>query len=100
MKERDPHVLICHPGTTAFGVELAAADKLVFFGPPMSGNFTYQQACERLSSAEQRSATTYVYHLSSSPAEHALFGNVLHGVEINNNIVNTLNTVLHTSLCM
>lgn len=95
MKKPDPKVLICHPETTAFGVELAAADKLIFFGPPLSGDFKYQQAFERLSSSEQKSDRTYVYHMASSPAEKKLFGNIARGVAVNNNIVSAFTEIIH-----
>jgi len=96
MQERDPKVLICHPETTAFGVELAAADKLVFFGPPMSGDFKYQQAFERLSSSEQKSDRTFVYHMASSTAERKLFGNIARGVAVNNNIVSAFTEIIYS----
>ena len=98
MRQPDPKVLVCHPETTAFGVELAAADKLVFFGPPMSGNFKYQQAFERLSSSEQKSDRTYVYHMASSPAEKKLFGNIARGVVVNNNIVSAFTEIIHAQV--
>lgn len=95
MQSEDPKVLVCHPETTAFGVELAAADKLVFFGPPLSGDFKYQQAFERLSSSEQKADRTYVYHMASSPAEKKLFGNIARGVAVNNNIVSAFTEIIH-----
>lgn len=74
---------IFHPRTTAFGVELAAADTMVFYGPPLSGEFVYQQAEERLSSLKQSSDHIHIYHMSSTPEERALFSNIMRGVSIN-----------------
>jgi hypothetical protein len=96
MKTPNPKVLVCHPETTAFGVELAAADKLVFFGPPLSGDFKYQQAFERLSSSEQQSDKTFVYHMAGSPAERKLFANIQRGVDVNNNIVSAFTEIIQT----
>ena len=76
-------ILLCHPRTTAFGVELAAADTMVFFGPPLSGDFVYQQAIERMSSLKQKAASCQIIHLSSTWEERKLFTSIRNGVSIN-----------------
>lgn len=76
-------ILLCHPKTTAFGVELAAADTMIFFGPPMSGEFVYQQAIERMSSLKQKAASCQLIHLSSTMEERKLFQSIKDGVDIN-----------------
>ena len=85
-------IILCHPKTTAFGVELAAADTMVFFGPPMSGEFVYQQAIERMSSLKQKAASCQLIHLSSTPEERKLFQSIKNGVDINETI-NSMFTV-------
>ena len=76
-------VLLCHPQTTAFGVELSAADTMIFYGPPMSGEFVYQQAIERLSSLSQKASQVGIVHLTSSAEERKLFAAIKDGVQIN-----------------
>lgn len=83
---------VFHPRTTAFGVELAAADTMVFYGPPLSGEFVYQQAEERLSSLKQQSDHIHIYHMSSTPEERRLFSNIMRGVSVNE-AINDLFTV-------
>ena len=53
LNEASPRVLVCHPRTTAFGVELSSADLMIFDGVCLSGDFVYGQALARLSSAKQ-----------------------------------------------
>lgn len=53
-------VLVAHPRTVAFGVELAAADMIIFDGAPLSGDFVFGQAVERLSSIKQAGQVTIV----------------------------------------
>lgn len=72
-EEKDPRVLICHPTTTAYGVELSAADTMIFNGPPPLGNFVFGQALERLSSAKQHAKSISVIRMSSTPEESKLF---------------------------
>ncbi|HDW3986183.1 TPA: DEAD/DEAH box helicase [Escherichia coli] len=84
--QEDPNtyqIILCHPRTTAFGVELAAADTMVFFGPPLSGEFVYQQAIERMSSLKQKAASCQIIHLSSTWEERQLFSSIRKGVSIN-----------------
>lgn len=78
----NPKVLICHPTTTAFGVELSAADTMIFNGPPMLGGFIYAQALERLSSAKQKSAKISVIRIISSPEEEKSFKSLDEGKEL------------------
>lgn len=83
----DPHVLVCHPRTTAFGVELASADHIICFGVPLSGTFIYQQMFERLSSARQTASETFVVHIASGGQDKVSFANLSKGVAIERNIV-------------
>lgn len=78
----DPHVLICHPTTTAFGVELSTADTLIFNGPPPLGGFIYTQALERLSSAKQTAPHISIIRIASSPEEEKFFKTLDTGKEM------------------
>lgn len=71
--EAELQVLICHPTTTAYGVELSAADTMIFNGAPPLGDFVYGQALERLSSAKQRARSIQVIRLSATSEERKLF---------------------------
>nr|DAT55454.1 MAG TPA: Chromatin remodeling complex ATPase [Caudoviricetes sp.] len=82
-EEKDPHVILCHPKTTAFGVELAAADTMIFYGPPLSGEFVYQQAVERMSSLKQKASSIQIIQLSACAEERKLFRSIKMGVSIN-----------------
>lgn len=88
LEAKDPHVLVCHPRTTAFGVELASADYIICYGTPMTGAFMYQQMFERLSSARQTATETFVVHLSAGKQDKLSFKALANGVNIERNIVN------------
>lgn len=88
LDNKEPHVLVCHPRTTAFGVELASADHIICYGPPMSGAFMYQQMFERLSSSRQKATETFVVHLAAGKQDKVSFSNLARGVDIEQNIVN------------
>jgi hypothetical protein len=94
----NPQVLLAHPNTVSFGVELAAADTIVFWGPPASGAFVYQQAVERIQSVQQKSNSPSVIHLASSAVERQLFSNLRKGVNINENIIAQFTQVLQNKV--
>lgn len=77
----DPHVLVCQPRTTAFGVELSAADTIIFNGPPLSGDFIYAQAIERLSSLKQKASQVSIIQLSATREERKFFAGLDSGVK-------------------
>ncbi|RQH06608.1 helicase-related protein [Paraburkholderia dinghuensis] len=93
--EAAPHVLVLHPRTAAFSVELAAADTIVFFGPPMNGAFVYSQACERINSGLQKSKTPAIVHLHSTPAERRLFRSLREGVDLQERIIELFREIVH-----
>ncbi|MCR5258505.1 MAG: hypothetical protein K6E40_10150 [Desulfovibrio sp.] len=80
--EASPRVLVCHPTTTAYGVDLAAADTLIFNGPPLLGGFVYAQALERLSSSKQTARSIQVIRIVASPEEEKFFGALDRGQEM------------------
>lgn len=89
-QEKDnPHILVCHPETTAFGVELAAADTMIFNGPPLSGGFIYEQALERLSSLKQKAKQISIVQIVATPEERKFFAGLDAGVK-SSELVNEL----------
>jgi hypothetical protein len=78
----DPKVLIAHPVTTAYGVELSVADTMIFDGPPLLGGFIYQQALERLSSAKQKASNINIIRVFSSKKEKKFFQRLDEGNEM------------------
>lgn len=66
-------VLIAHPRTTAFGIELSAADMMIFDGAPLSGDFVFGQAVERLSSTKQRASQITIAQVYCSYEERKVF---------------------------
>lgn len=66
-------VLVAHPRTVAFGVELSAADTMIFDGVPLSGDFVFGQAVERLSSLKQTSAQINIIQVYSTDLERRGF---------------------------
>lgn len=79
--KKEPHILICHPRTTAFGVELAAADTMIFNGPPLNGDFIYEQALERLSSLKQKASQISIIQIVSTDEERKFFTGLDAGVK-------------------
>lgn len=80
-EREDPHIIVCHPETTAFGVELAAADTMIFNGPPLSGGFIYEQALERLSSLKQKAKQISIVQVVATPEERKFFAGLDTGVK-------------------
>lgn len=78
----DPQILVCHPETTAFGVELAAADMMIFNGPPRSGGFVYEQALERLSSLKQKASQIMIVKYYATKEELQAFKDLDGGVSM------------------
>lgn len=88
MSDDKYRVIVCHPRTTAFAVEMASANRMVFCGPPLSGDFIFEQAMHRMNSARQTSDDCVVYLLSATPEERKLFADIRMGVSINQGINN------------
>lgn len=96
--QSDPHVLIAHPKTMSFGLELAVADTIVFWGVPLNGAFIYQQAIERINSKLQKSKTPAIIHLHSSPIERRLFKALKAGIDINKDVLNLFTEAIQMPL--
>lgn len=80
-EKENPHIIVCHPETTAFGVELAAADTMIFNGPPLSGGFIYEQALERLSSLKQKAQQISIVQIVATAEERRFFTGLDMGVK-------------------
>jgi len=93
-----PRVLIAHPITARYSLELAAADTIVFYGPAMSGAYTYEQAKNRILSPKQKSLTPAIVHLQSSYSERALFKALIDGVDAQRALVNLFTEELAATL--
>lgn len=85
---KDPHVLVCHPTTTAMGVELSAADTLIFDGVPLTGGFVYAQSIERLSSAKQTADNINIIHVIATPEERKALDSLRSGYDLGQQIAN------------
>ena len=53
-QEKDPYVIVAHPGTMAYSLELTAASLIVWYAPPTGGNKIFQQACARIDGGGQK----------------------------------------------
>lgn len=82
--EKDPHVLLIHPTTTAFGTELSAADTMIINGPPPLGGFIWAQLLERMSSTKQTADKLNIIRIQSSPEERKFFVTLDNGKEMGN----------------
>lgn len=86
--KKDPHVLVCHPTTTAMGVELSAADTIIFDGVPLTGGFVYAQSIERLSSTKQTAGNINIIHIISTPEERKALDALQSGYDLGQRIAN------------
>ena len=71
-KEADPHVIVAHPGTMAYSLELTAASLVIWYAPPAGGNKVYQQACARIDGGGQ-TAKIDIAHISGTPEERRAY---------------------------
>lgn len=75
-------VLVLHPKVARYSLELSAADTCVFWGPCLSGAYTYEQCRNRILSGLQKSRTPAILHIQSSEAERRLHRAVLDGRQV------------------
>ena len=64
----DPYVIVAHPGTMSYSLELTAASLIVWYAPPAGGAKTYQQACARIDGGGQK-VKIDIAHISGTPEE-------------------------------
>ena len=86
---KDPHILVCHPGTVGFGTELSAADTMIFAIPMLLGVFVYTQSLERLSSVKQKSENINIIHIIGCKYERKVLVNLKMGYLEGKNIAST-----------
>jgi len=84
--EENPKILVAHPETVAFGVELAAADMIIFNGPPRVGTFKVSQALERLSSMKQKAKQITIINLSATEEERISFNDIDRGIGLSESV--------------
>lgn len=94
---KDPHVLVCHPTTTAMGVELSAADTIIFNGVPLTGGFVYAQSIERLSSTRQTAKNINIIHIISTAEEKRALDNLKNGYDLGQKIANMFEDFVNLS---
>ena len=90
----DLRVLLLHPVVARYSLELAAADTCVFWGPCLSGTFSYEQARNRILSGKQKSKTPTIVHLYSSPIEHALHKKIKIGIAAQTALLEAFETAI------
>ena len=69
--ERDPHVLIAHPGTMAHGLTLTSASTIIWYGP-INSNEVYVQANGRIERIGKRNVSN-VIHIEATDLEHKMY---------------------------
>lgn len=80
-----PRIIVAQPRTTGHGLELSAADTVIWYGPIFSNNI-YEQACHRVMSGMQKNSIG-VYHLGSTPLEWRIFKSLKDGVDVQQNML-------------
>lgn len=69
--EKDPHVLIAHPGTMAHGLTLTSASSIIWYGP-INQNEQYVQANGRVERIGKRHVSN-VIHIESTKLEQKMY---------------------------
>jgi SNF2 family DNA or RNA helicase len=81
----DPKVLVAHPKTTGHGLELSAADTIVWFAPMHSVDL-YEQANNRIMSGLQKRSMG-VYHIGCSSLEWRIYKALKDGVSLQQEVL-------------
>lgn len=74
-KDKDPHIVLAHPKTTAHGIEASAADTIIYAGPLFSGK-QFMQSMERINSIKQDSPMM-IYYIGATKLEWKRYDNML-----------------------
>jgi len=98
MRDDGPSTLIAHPETIQYGVELASADKIIFWGAPRLSPFKYKQTKERLFSSFQKSEQPGIYHMYSTTIERDKFNALEKGEQWETNISDFFNEIVEGTL--
>lgn len=81
----DPKVLVAHPKTTGHGLELSAADTVVWFAPMHSVDL-YEQANNRIMSGLQ-TRSMGVYHIGCTSLEWRIYNALKAGVNMQQEVL-------------
>jgi hypothetical protein len=68
---KDPHILVCHPGTMAHGLDLTAASLSIWYAPYWKAEY-YQQANARIDGSKQKSKID-IAHIYATAEEHRIY---------------------------
>lgn len=73
---KDPHILVCHPGTMQHGLDLTAASLAIWYAPTVKAE-EYQQASVRIDGSKQK-AKIDIAHIYATSEEQRIYS-VLQG---------------------
>ena len=79
-------VLVSQHQPIKFGVELASASTIIFFGVPLMSAGDYKQVKDRIYSGKQKASRPAVYLLYSEALEYKMFERLENGVEWETNL--------------
>lgn len=82
---KDPQVLVAHPKTTGHGLELSAADTVIWFAPMHSVDL-YEQANNRIMSGMQKRSMG-IYHIGCTSLEWKIYRALTAGVKMQDEIL-------------
>jgi superfamily II DNA or RNA helicase len=75
-RNKDPHILVCHPGTMQHGLDLTSASLAIWYAPTVKAE-EYQQANARIDGSRQ-TAKIDIAHIYATSEEQRIY-NVLQG---------------------
>lgn len=73
LEDKDPKVLVTQAQPTAYGIELASADTMVYNGPLLKGEHTYSQTLDRISSLKQKADQVMIIQVYATIEERVTF---------------------------
>ncbi len=88
-------VLVAHPRTTGHGLELAAANTIIWFGPIFSPDY-YEQANHRVQSGQQKHSIG-IYHIGATSMEWKYYGILRNSVNAQQKMLDLYNEVVGTT---
>lgn len=94
MADDELRCLVAHPETVQYGLELASADKLIFWGAPKISPFKYKQTKDRIYSGYQKSEKPAVYQFYSTFVEKRMFDALEKGDEWQTKVADFFNSVV------
>ena len=94
-KQKDPHVLLCHPAVMAHGLNLTEADTLIFYAPIYS-NDEVEQVNERFNRAGQTRKMTII-RIGCHPLEWMIYKLTDTRKAAQNSILELYNQAMHAT---